>query len=89
MDSKGSPTEARLEKEARKWLERIEESRKRVKILREEKAVRSAIENMDSYIKDCRHWLSKGDLVLAFEAVVYAWGILETLERMGFLKKGS
>jgi hypothetical protein len=84
MDTMGS-TEKRLAEETRKWLERLERGRASLRILREERPVRAALENMDSYMRDCRHWLSKGDLVLAFEAVVYAWGIFETLERMGFL----
>jgi hypothetical protein len=85
MDATGR----RLEAEARKWLERLEKKRGSVRALADAKGAKPAMENMDAYIRDCRHWLSKGDFVLAFEAVVYAWGILETLERTGFVEAGG
>ena len=38
-----------------------------------------AVKNLDAYIKDTSYFLEKKDFVRAFEAVVYAWGIYETL----------
>ncbi len=81
--------EKRLERETRKWLEKIGRTRSSLRILGAEKRTRSALENADSYISDCGHWIERKDFVLAFEAVVYAWGILETLESMGFVEFGK
>lgn len=81
--------EHELEKETVKWLERIEEEIKKIKItgnLPKEK-VDPVIENVNAYISDCRHFLEKRDLINAFEAVVYAWGILETCQRLGVIER--
>jgi hypothetical protein len=51
------------------------------------KGIPRVIKNMDAYIKDTRHFMEKGDFVRAFEAVIYAWGILETLEHAGLVKR--
>jgi hypothetical protein len=42
---------------------------------------------MDAYIKDTSHFLEKQDFVRAFEAVIWAWGILETLEQAGLVRR--
>ncbi len=81
--------EIKLGKETVKWLERLEEEMKKIKItgnLPKEK-VDSVIENVHAYISDCRHFLEKRDLINAFEAVVYAWGILETCQHLGVIEK--
>ena len=43
--------------------------------------------NIDAYIRDSRYFMSKGDLVRAFEAVVYGWGLLEACQHLGLVKK--
>ncbi len=72
-----NPTEEELESETRKWLERLDER------LEERDIDVEQMENVTAYRDDARHFLEEGDLVRAFESVVYAWGILETLERLG------
>ena len=82
-------TDERLKAETEKWLARLEERVKSVKPVEDrlERAVlKNSMDNVNAYIKDCRHFLAGGDLVNAFEAIIYAWGIFETLERMKLLK---
>ncbi len=59
---------------------------KRVCINLADKEKESILKNLDAYISDTSHFLDKKDLVRAFEAVVYAWGILETLEHAGIIE---
>jgi len=40
-------------------------------------------ENVLAYRDDTKHFLEEEDYIRAWEAVIYAWGILETLERLG------
>ena len=44
-------------------------------------------DNLEAYIKDARYFMEKGDLIRAFEAVVYAWGLLEACQHLGLVKK--
>jgi hypothetical protein len=85
------PTSQTLKKETEKWLARLQKERPGVRVVSKdkalEKAAREALRNMDAYIKDTTHFLEKGDYIRAFEAVVWAWGILETLEHAGLVEK--
>ncbi len=72
--------EEELEKETLKWLERIEE---RIKGINGDKAF---LENINAYISDSKYFLTKGDLMRAFECVVWAWAWLEIGIEMGKLK---
>lgn len=80
------PTSQALKAETEKWLSRLQKERPLVRIITKdatlEKKTKSCLTNMDAYIKDTSHFLEKLDFVRAFEAVVCAWGILETLENM-------
>jgi hypothetical protein len=79
-------TEKLLKEETGKWLEKLEREVVKAKILKTDSAG-NEMENVKAYIKDCRHFLEKGDFIRAFEAVVYAWGIFETLEHLGLVEK--
>lgn len=81
--------ENRLEAETMKWLGRIEEEVKGISVTGgfDRKKLEPVIENLHAYISDCRHFLEKRDLVNAFEAVVYAWAILETCQHLGIIAK--
>ena len=70
-------TQEKLEEETEKWLERLED---RVEGL--DKDV-DQMENVEAYKKDTYHFLDEEDFIRAWESVIYAWGILETLERLG------
>ena len=65
-----------LENETLKWLGRLESKTKNIKLIDERGAW--ALENIKAYISDCRYFHKKADLVRAFEAIVYAYGIYET-----------
>ncbi len=67
-----------------KWLARIEpllESAEPADGRAEE-----LLENARAYVKDCHHWLDKGNLVLAFESVVWAWAFIEIGKSLGFFE---
>lgn len=41
------------------------------------------VENAKAYVTDCKHFLEKGEIVLAFECMVHAWAVLETARELG------
>jgi hypothetical protein len=44
------------------------------------------LENMKAYITDSKHFLNKKNYLKSFEAIVFAYGILETCEELGVFK---
>ena len=64
-----------------KWLSRIEPVLENISPLSEKGE--EVIENARAYVSDCKHFLEKGNLVLAFECMVHAWAILETARELG------
>ncbi|WP_456368826.1 DUF357 domain-containing protein [Geoglobus sp.] len=70
--------EEELRKETLKWLERIEALKF--------DGDRRFVENIRAYISDSHYFLDKGDLVRAFECVVWAWAWLEIGRDFGFLE---
>ena len=88
------PTSKNLREETEKWLAKLRKERPLVRISATgplEKKAKEALRNMDAYVKDTSHFLEKGDYVRAFEAIVWAWGILEVLSSMHLIiidKKG-
>lgn len=77
-------TEKNLKKETEKWLKKLEDKVKKVKIT--DPKAKNSMENIHAYIKDSKHFAGKNDFINAFEAVIYAFGILETCERMGMVE---
>lgn len=69
--------------ETEKWLLRAEEAMKRVSA--REEAGERYLANIAAYLSDSRHFLGKGDLIRAFEAVIWAWAWIEIGEDVGFL----
>ncbi len=63
--------EEELRKETVKWLEKIEGKIEGVK------GSERFMRNIKAYIIDSKYFLDKGDLVRAFECVVWAWAWLE------------
>lgn len=47
---------------------------------------REMLENMKAYIADSKHFLDKKNYVKSFEAIVWAWAILEICEELGVFK---
>jgi hypothetical protein len=60
-----------LRAETKKWLERAEELFCKVS------GDEHILENVSAYIRDSHYFLEKGDLIRAFEAVVWAWAWME------------
>jgi hypothetical protein len=54
-----------------KWLKRAEDLFARIS------GDEHFLENISAYICDSRHFLEAGDLIRAFEAVVWAWAWME------------
>lgn len=74
-------TQKELKQETKKWLEKLED---RVSNYNNEV---DQMENVEAYKNDTYHFLEEEDYIRAWESVIYAWGILETLERLGKLKE--
>lgn len=70
-------TQEKLEQETKKWLNKLED---RVEDRNEDV---EQMENVIAYRDDTYHFLEEEDYIRAWESVIYAWGILETLERLG------
>ena len=74
-----------LIKETTKWLERIKERIKGVRACNEKGE--EFLRNIKAYISDSEYFFEKGDLVRAFECVVWAWAWLEIGLNVGFLSE--
>lgn len=70
-------TQEKLEDETRRWLEKLENR------LEDRDSGVEQMENVEAYRDDTYHFLEEEDYIRAWESVIYAWGILETLERIG------
>ncbi|MFB6158291.1 MAG: DUF357 domain-containing protein [Candidatus Nanohalobium sp.] len=69
-------TQEKLKEETEKWLEKLNN-----RIEGKDRSVEQ-MENVLAYRDDTTHFLEEEDYIRAWEAVIYAWGILETLERL-------
>ncbi len=78
-------TETELVKQTEKWLSKLEKERKRLRPAKAGKGAVTAFRNLDAYISDARYFQKRGDSIRAFEAMVYAWGVLETLKWLGMV----
>ena len=65
-----------LRRETERWLERVK--KKRAELQSES----IHMKNIDAYISDSQLFLEKGDLIRAFEAVIWAWAWIEILEEL-------
>ncbi len=78
-------TQQKLEQETEKWLEKLEEEIEEKREEVEDLESVDQMENVTAYRDDTYHFLEEEDYVRAWESVIYAWGILETLERLNKL----
>lgn len=74
-------TEEELIAETNKWLEKIESIVEKIEVF--DSKGESMLTNMKAYIADSRHFLDQKDYIRAFEAVVWAWAILEICSELG------
>lgn len=77
-------TEKRLKEETQKWKERIEEEIKMTKALNQRGE--EFLDTVRAYSEDSRYFSGKGDLVRAFEAIVWAWAFYEIGRKIGILE---
>ena len=78
-----------LEKETKKWLQKLEQEMKKLDAKNiTDKNVQNEIKNIEAYISDCKHFLKQKDLIRAFEAIVYGWGIYDALRRCELIDAG-
>ena len=76
--------EDKLKEETIKWLNKIKEIKINEKNSKEQS--KEFKDNILAYIKDTQHFLEKGMLIEAFEAVIWAWAWLEIGEQLGFIE---
>jgi hypothetical protein len=70
-----------LSAETQKWLGRADDLFRR--LAGEERF----LENISAYLSDSRYFLEKGDLIRAFESVVWAWAWMEIGLEMGLVRE--
>ena len=76
-----SNLETDLRAETLKWLEKAES------LFSEISGNAQFIDNISAYISDSKYFLEKGDLIRAFEAVIWAWAWMEIGLETGVLIK--
>jgi len=81
MKDNRDETQKKLKSETEKWLEKLESR------VEERDSSVEQMENVEAYRSDTYHFLEEEDFIRAWESVIYAWGILETLERLGKFEK--
>ena len=72
--------EADLKSETLKWLAKADHLFGRIS-----PKDNSFAKNIAAYLSDSRHFLNDDDLILAFEAVIWAWAWMEIGLEMGLL----
>jgi uncharacterized protein len=81
----GRNSQAKLEEDLRaetvKWQKKAQEHYERVS------GDGEFLENVSAYIRDCQYFLEKGDLIRAFEAVIWAWAWMEIGLEKGLLQQ--
>jgi len=76
-----------LKTETEKWLTCIENDIKKYYLADQNNDEhKRMLRNIHAYISDCRHFMKNNDMIRAFEAVIWAWAILETLRDLGIVK---
>jgi hypothetical protein len=73
--------EDELRSETLKWIKRAEEVFSALEMIDQRFA-----ENIKAYIKDSKYFLEKGDLVRAFECIIWAWAWIEIGEELGLVR---
>ena len=71
-------------KEIEKWLTRIEKELKNTKTNNRKGG--EFLDNINAYVYDCEHFLKKGNYVLSFESVIWAWSFYEIGKDLKLLK---
>ncbi len=75
-----SNVEEELRLETIKWIKKAEE---KFSEIREEN---NFVVNAKAYLKDSKWFLEKGELIKAFECIIWAWAWIEIAEEIGLIK---
>jgi len=67
--------EKELSEQTKIWSDKIKVEMEGIKLLNKDK--RNFLENVQAYIQDSEYFVEQGDLVRAFEAMIWAWSWLE------------
>jgi len=73
-----------IKNEIVKMIEKIEPLIGRIEI-KDERGEEMLV-NMKAYISDSKHFLGDGNYLKSFEAIVWAWAILEICEELNIFK---
>ncbi len=74
----------RLKEETEKWIDKIEKELESTGFYDEEG--KEFLLNIHAYVDDSKYWLDQGDLIKAFEAIIWAWAWYEICLRLEILK---
>ncbi|MCK4428741.1 MAG: DUF357 domain-containing protein [Candidatus Aenigmarchaeota archaeon] len=77
-------TAGELKKETEKWLSKIE----KINFTANNEKGEEFKTNIEAYVKDSKHFSEQGDLVRAFEAVIWAWAFLEISDELKLIERG-
>ncbi len=84
IDEQNSKLLARLADETKKWITKMKAQREKL-ILRDSSKT-NFIDNIDAYVSDSEYFLSGGELVEAFEAIIWAWAYFEIGKDLGYFE---
>jgi hypothetical protein len=73
-----------MREEIREMTEKIEEMIERVEVV-DNRGV-EMFTNMNAYVSDSKHFLKAKNLIKSFEAIVWAWAILEICDELEIFK---
>jgi len=76
-----------LRDETMKWLKRAEEIIQTITPGEDKLGPEHFLKNISAYIFDSKYFLECGDLIRAFEAVIWAWAWIEIGVELGILRK--
>jgi len=82
---KAKSLERRLRSEIEKWSKKLGEEL--TKVLATCKSGEEILRNARAYFSDSKHFLEKGDLIRAFECLIWAWAWIEIGKEMGKIKR--
>lgn len=73
-----------IKDETLKMIEKIKPLVEKIEV--KDKKGEEMLENMKAYIEDSKHFLGKENYLKAFEAIVWAWAILEICEDLDIFR---
>lgn len=84
VDGSNMAIEEKLKKETERFQEKMDAVLKRIKVL--DKRGLDLLHMSKAYFEDSYHFLKKGDLISAFEAINISWGYIDSGMRLGFFE---